>query len=109
MVRAMRRTTAAPEPHSTASLCWCAGKVRAANAITTALSPDRMMLIQTIFTSPIQKSGDCSISMRREFSGAARAAARTASEQRLEQLAHLGRVACHLEPALFHDRQLRIG
>jgi hypothetical protein len=35
-----------------------------ASAITTALSPDRMMLIQMILTKPIQKSGDCSISMR---------------------------------------------
>ena len=32
------------------------GSERAASAITTALSPDRMMLIQTILSSPTQKS-----------------------------------------------------
>jgi hypothetical protein len=53
-------------------------------AITTALSPDRMMLIQTILTRPIQK-------------------------QRLQQLGHLRRVARDLEAALLHDRQLGIG
>jgi hypothetical protein len=38
----------APE---TALRCWCGGSERAASAITTALSPDRMMLIQMILTS----------------------------------------------------------
>ena len=30
------------------------------------------------------------------------------SEQRLEQSAHFGRIARHLEPAFFHDRELGV-
>src|SRR5881409_3084470 len=54
MVSTMRSTTAAPAPQMTACFCWCAGKERAASAITTALSPDRMMLTQMIAPSPSQ-------------------------------------------------------
>src|SRR5947208_608933 len=54
MVRTMRSTTAAAAPQMTACLCWCTGKERAASAITTALSPDRMMLTQMIAPSPSQ-------------------------------------------------------
>ena len=43
--------------------CCSGGSERAAKAITTALSPDRMMLIQMIFINPIQKSGLCINSM----------------------------------------------
>jgi hypothetical protein len=40
------------------ALCLAArGNERAAKAMTTALSPDRMMLIQMIFSKPIQNSG----------------------------------------------------
>lgn len=55
-VNAMRSTTAAPEPQKTALRCWCGGRERAASAMTTAMSPERMLLIQTILTRPIQKS-----------------------------------------------------
>ena len=55
-VSAIRSTTAAPEPSMTAFFCCSGGKPRAARAMTTALSPERMMLIQTILSRPIQKS-----------------------------------------------------
>src|SRR5690348_14233304 len=54
MVSTMRNTTAAAAPQMTACLCWCTGNERAASAITTALSPDRMMLSQMIAPSPSQ-------------------------------------------------------
>ena len=56
IVRMIRITTAAPEPHSTAAFCCFAGSERAASAITTALSPDRMMLTPMIFSRPIQNA-----------------------------------------------------
>jgi hypothetical protein len=56
MVRMMRRITAAPAPHSTACFCCFAGSERAASAITTALSPDRMTLTPMIFSRPSQKA-----------------------------------------------------
>ena len=55
-VRMIRITTAAPEPQSTAAFCCLGGSERAASAITTALSPDRMMLTPMIFSRPIQKA-----------------------------------------------------
>ena len=62
MVSAMRSTTAAPAPHKMACLCWCFGSERAASAMTTALSPDRMMLTQMMTPSPIQNSGATRVS-----------------------------------------------
>jgi hypothetical protein len=62
-VSTMRKTTAAPEPKSTAFFCCATGRLRAAKAITTALSPERMMLIQTILSNPSQKPGSCKNSM----------------------------------------------
>src|SRR6267142_5304125 len=50
----MRSTTAAPAPQSIACLRWRSGRDRAASAMTTALSPDRMRLTQTIVPSPNQ-------------------------------------------------------
>src|SRR5258708_3933825 len=54
MVSTMRNTTAAPAPQMIALFCWCLGNERAASAITTALSPDRMMLTQMMAPSPSQ-------------------------------------------------------
>src|SRR6267143_5007019 len=65
MVSTMRSTTAAPAPQMTAFVCWCAGNERAASAITTALSPDRMMLTQMIAPSPSQKCDVRSSSIKR--------------------------------------------
>src|SRR5207244_4692018 len=65
MVSARRSTTASPAPQKIACFCWCLGSERAASAITTALSPDRMMLTQMMTPSPIQNSGDASISIAR--------------------------------------------
>ena len=42
----------------------CGGSERAARAITTALSPERMILIQMILKRPIQNSAVCSTSIR---------------------------------------------
>src|SRR6266850_1883697 len=54
MVRTMRSTTAAAAPQKIACFCCLAGSERAASAITTALSPDRMILTQMIAPSPSQ-------------------------------------------------------
>src|SRR6185369_12490449 len=99
-VSTTRSTTAAPEPRTTAFICWCAGSVRAASAITTALSPDRMMLIQMILTSPIQNSALCRNSI--DVSSDA-----GALQQCLQQLGHFGRVARDLETTLLHDGEFR--
>src|SRR5882672_1952541 len=58
MVRMIRNTTAAAAPHSIASFCWRCGRERAARAITTALSPDRMMFTQII---PPRPSQNCAV------------------------------------------------
>src|SRR5215831_10330463 len=50
----MRRKTAAAAPQNTACFCCFSGRERAARAITTALSPERMMLTQMIAPSPSQ-------------------------------------------------------
>jgi hypothetical protein len=42
----MRKTTAAPEPNSTAFFCCAGGRLRAARAMTTALSPETRCLQQ---------------------------------------------------------------
>src|SRR6267378_683955 len=65
MVSTMRSTTAAAAPQMTACFCWCAGRERAARAITTALSPDRMMLTQMIAPSPSQNCDVRSSSIQR--------------------------------------------
>ena len=52
----MRITIAAPLPQKMAFFCCCGGSERAARAITTALSPDSMMLIQMILSRPTQKA-----------------------------------------------------
>src|SRR5262245_14267501 len=53
-VRMIRSTTAAAAPQNIASFCCFSGSERAASAITTALSPDRMILTQMIAPSPSQ-------------------------------------------------------
>src|SRR5467141_4602740 len=65
MVSTIRSTTAAPAPQMIACLCWCAGSERAASAITTALSPDRMMLTHMIAPSPSQNCDVRSSSIQR--------------------------------------------
>ena len=55
-VRMIRITTAAPEPQKIAAFCCFGGSERAASAITTALSPDRMMLTPMILGRPIQNA-----------------------------------------------------
>src|SRR6267154_479088 len=65
MVSTIRSTTAAPAPQMIACFCWCAGSERAASAITTALSPDRMMLTQMIAPSPSQNCDVRSSSIQR--------------------------------------------
>src|SRR5712692_10465079 len=84
MVRMIRSTTAAAAPHNMASFCWRPCRERAASAITTALSPDRMMFTQMIVPSPSQKCdvSNCSIQRRPLFASApSRAANRYGSEQ----------------------------
>src|SRR6185436_3487339 len=44
------------EPQITACFCCFGGSERAASAITTALSPDRMMLTPMILARPIQNA-----------------------------------------------------
>ena len=55
-VRMIRITMAAPEPQMIACVCCFGGSERAASAITTALSPDRMMLTPMILSRPSQKA-----------------------------------------------------
>jgi hypothetical protein len=50
--KTMRSTAAAMMPKSTARERWWAGSPAAAKPITTALSPDRMMLSQMISARP---------------------------------------------------------
>src|SRR4051812_27280679 len=57
-VRITRKTIAAAEPQMTACFCCLAGSERAASAMTTALSPDRMTLTPMIFSRPSQKACD---------------------------------------------------
>src|SRR3954468_23566430 len=45
------------EPNTMAFFCWCAGRDRQASAMTTALSPDRTMLIRMIWDRAIQNTG----------------------------------------------------
>ena len=56
MVSRIRRITAAPAPQNTAFFCCCGGSERAASAMTTALSPERMTLTPMIFARPSQKA-----------------------------------------------------
>ena len=48
---------AATDPQMIACFCWFAGSERAANAITTALSPDSTILTMMIWPSPTQNGG----------------------------------------------------
>src|SRR5439155_11133602 len=57
-VRRIRITMAAPEPQMIACVCCFGGSERAASAITTALSPDRMILTPMILKSPTQNSAE---------------------------------------------------
>src|SRR5688572_20795945 len=59
-VSTIRITTAAPAPHITACFCCRAGSERAASAITTALSPERTILMRMICHSPAQNCAVCS-------------------------------------------------
>src|SRR3954470_20876055 len=51
-----RNTTAPTAPQMIASRRWRPSSVRAAMAITTALSPERMMLVKSTSESPTKKS-----------------------------------------------------
>ena len=57
-VSTTRSTMAAALPQKIACFCWCGGNERAASAITTALSPDRMMLTQMIEPRAVQNAAD---------------------------------------------------
>ena len=61
-VSTIRITIAAPEPQTIACLCCLGGSERAASAITTALSPDRMTLTPMILMSPTQNSAEITYS-----------------------------------------------
>ena len=61
-VSASDNLIAAADPQKMACFCWRGGSERAASAMTTALSPDRMMLTPMIFSRPIQKACDRSSS-----------------------------------------------
>ena len=56
-VSMMRKTIAPPLPNNTPILRCLSGKERQASAITTALSPDRTILMPMIFSSAAQDSG----------------------------------------------------
>ena len=58
IVSTTRITIAAALPQKMAIFCCFGGSERAASAITTALSPDRMMLIQMIEPSAAQKAAE---------------------------------------------------
>src|SRR6266702_3820045 len=118
MVRMIRSTTAAAAPHNMASFCWRPGRERAASAITTALSPDRMMFTQMIVPSPSQKCdvSNCSIQRRPLFASApSHAANRYGSEQPddlpadqvdLDRRGHLGEPRHGQDVAADHHHEL---
>ena len=54
----MRSSTATPAPRIMPQNRSFGGSIRQASAITTALSPDRMMLIPMICPAATQKAGD---------------------------------------------------
>ena len=56
-VKKMRSSTAAPAPSRMPQNRCCGGSERQASAMTTALSPDRRMLIQMIWPTAIQNAG----------------------------------------------------
>ncbi|MPM94960.1 hypothetical protein SDC9_142109 [bioreactor metagenome] len=56
-------TTAAPDPNRMARRCCSGGSVRAASAMTTALSPESKMLMPMTSNRPIQKAELESMSM----------------------------------------------
>src|SRR3954471_15764029 len=64
-VSSTRSTIAAAEPQMIACFCCLRGSERAARAITTALSPERMTLTPMIFARPIQKACETSSSSMR--------------------------------------------
>ena len=57
IVKTTRKIMAAALPQKIAFFCWFAGRLRDANAITTALSPDNKMLATMIDKSAAQKAG----------------------------------------------------
>ena len=64
MVKKMRSTTAAPAPRRMPQKRCLGGSERQASAITTALSPDRRMLIQMIWPTAIQNAGCMNVHLR---------------------------------------------
>src|SRR6267378_788272 len=110
MVRTIRSTTAAAAPHNIASFCWRCGSERAASAITTALSPDRMMLTQMIAPSPSQNCDVRSSSIQRSpLVGLARRRSEQPDDLAVDQVdldrgRHLGKPGHrHDIPADHHD------
>ena len=57
MVKKMRSSTAAPAPRRMPQKRCCGGSERQASAMTTALSPERRMLIQMIWPTASQNAG----------------------------------------------------
>jgi hypothetical protein len=56
IVSTTRKMIAAALPQKMAFFCWAGGKLRDANAITTALSPDNKILATMIESNAAQKA-----------------------------------------------------
>src|SRR5258706_8582253 len=93
-VSTMRSTIAPSTPQKIPSRRWRGDRLRQANAITTALSPESRMLTTMISTTAIQNCGVISSAISRSGQRS-----ELASQDGLEQLAHLGGVARDLDPA----------